>query len=74
MRFVVVGSDRVAYGGDLRYTGGRSFKEYVLPQDDYDLDRIHFVGNVAPEQLRRLLSLTDLHVYLTVPFVLSWSC
>lgn len=74
VRFVVVGSDRVAYGGDLRHTGGRSFKEHVLAGDDYDLDRIHFVGNVATEQLARLLSLTDLHFYLTVPFVLSWSC
>ena len=74
VRFVVVGSDRVAYGGDLRHTGGRSFKEHVLSEDDYDLDRIHFVGNVAPKQLARLLSLSDLHFYLTVPFVLSWSC
>jgi glycosyltransferase involved in cell wall biosynthesis len=74
VRFVVVGSDRVAYGGDLRHTEGRSFKEHVLAQDDYDLDRIHFVGRVQPEQLARLLSLSDLHVYLTVPFVLSWSC
>jgi glycosyltransferase involved in cell wall biosynthesis len=74
VRFVVVGSDRVAYGGDLRHTGGRSFKEHVLAQDDYDLDRIHFVGNLKPEMLARLLSLSDLHFYLTVPFVLSWSC
>ena len=48
VRFVVVGSDRVAYGGDLRHTGGRSFKDHVLAQDDYDLDRIHFVGNARP--------------------------
>ncbi len=74
VRFVVVGSDRVAYGGDLRHTGGKSFKDHVLSQDDYDLDRIHFVGNVAPQQLSKLLSLSDLHFYLTVPFVLSWSC
>ena len=44
VRFVVVGSDRIAYGGDLRQTGGRSFKDHVLAQDDYDLSRIHFVG------------------------------
>ena len=74
VRFVVVGEDRVAYGGDLRHTGGKSFKQHVLEQDDYDLDRIHFVGQVQPPQLARLLSLSDLHVYLTVPFVLSWSC
>lgn len=74
VRFVVVGSDRIAYGGDARLTGGKTFKQHVLAQDDYDLDRIHFVGNVAPTQLARLFSLTDLHFYLTVPFVLSWSC
>lgn len=74
VRFVVVGSDRVAYGGDLRHTGGRSFKDHVLATGDYDLDRIHFVGNVKPAILADLLSLSDLHFYLTVPFVLSWSC
>ncbi len=74
VRVVVVGSEEVAYGGDLAHTGGRSFRDHVLAQDDYDLDRIHFVGRVRPEQLVQLLGLTDLHVYLTVPFVLSWSC
>jgi glycosyltransferase involved in cell wall biosynthesis len=74
VRFVVVGSDRVAYGGDLRHTGGRTFKDHVLAQDDYDLDRIHFVGNAKPKMLARLLGLSDLHFYLTTPFVLSWSC
>lgn len=71
--FLVVGSDRVAYGGDLRFTGGRSFREHVLAQDAYDLERIRFLGNVPPDGLARVLSLGDLHVYLTVPFVLSWS-
>ena len=38
-RFIVVGSDTVAYGGDLRFTGGRSFREHVLDEADYDLSR-----------------------------------
>jgi glycosyltransferase involved in cell wall biosynthesis len=71
--FVVVGEDRVCYGGDPAYTGGRSFKEWVLAQDRYDLSRLLFTGPLPPTELARLLSLTDLHVYLTVPFVLSWS-
>jgi glycosyltransferase involved in cell wall biosynthesis len=74
VRVVVVGSDEVAYGADLKYTGGRSFRDHVLAGDKYDLDRIHFVGRVKPDRLSRLLSLSDLHFYLTVPFVLSWSC
>jgi glycosyltransferase involved in cell wall biosynthesis len=71
--FLVVGADRIAYGGDLKHTGGQSFKEWVLRRDDYDLDRIRFLGNVQPSVLSHILSLSDLHIYLTVPFVLSWS-
>jgi glycosyltransferase involved in cell wall biosynthesis len=71
--FVIVGSDRVAYGGDLKFIQEKSFREHVLKQDDYDLKRLLFVGPVPPQELVRLFSLSDLHLYLTVPFVLSWS-
>src|SRR5262249_51040842 len=40
---------------------------------DYDLSRFVFVGLLPPQELARLFNLSDLHVYLTVPFVLSWS-
>ena len=70
---VVVGEDRVCYGGDEKVTGKKSFKEWVLSQDDYDLERILFLGRLPPSELAELLALSDLHVYLTVPFVLSWS-
>jgi len=71
--FVVVGQDRVCYGGDARFTEGKSFKEWVLSKDQYDLSRFHFTGLLPTPELAALFSLTDLHVYLTVPFVLSWS-
>lgn len=71
--FLVVGSDRVCYGGDLKYIQGKSFKDHVLKQDQYDLDRILFLGRVRPSILARILSLSDLHIYLTAPFVVSWS-
>lgn len=71
--FVVVGEDRIAYGGDHRFTGGMTFKQWVLSQDDYDLNRILFMGRVPPHQLAQLFSLSDLDIYLTAPFVLSWS-
>ncbi len=71
--FVVVGEDRVFYGGDSEFTGGKSFKEWVLSREDYDLSRFHFAGTLPPTLLAELFSVTDLHVYLTVPFVLSWS-
>jgi glycosyltransferase involved in cell wall biosynthesis len=73
VQFVVAGQDRVCYGGDESVTGGKSFKNWVLDQDQYDLSRIHFVGLLPPTELARLFNITDLHVYMTVPFVLSWS-
>ncbi len=71
--FFVVGVDRVAYGGDLKYIQGGSFRDHVLRQDDYDLSKFHFTGLIPPDRLAGLLAISDLHIYLTVPFVLSWS-
>ncbi len=71
--FLVVGSDRICYGGDARHIKHASFREHVLAQDDYDLSKFVFTGTVAPGALVDIFSLSDLHIYLTVPFVLSWS-
>jgi glycosyltransferase involved in cell wall biosynthesis len=71
--FVVVGEDRVCYGGDQEVTGQKSFKEWVLARDDYDLSRFLFTGLLPTPALAQLFAISDLHIYLTVPFVLSWS-
>jgi glycosyltransferase involved in cell wall biosynthesis len=71
--FLIAGQDKVCYGGDERHTGGKSFKDWVLSKDDYDLSRFVFLGLIPPPELAKLFNLTDVHVYLTVPFVLSWS-
>lgn len=71
--FVVVGQDRVCYGGDKEVTGKMTFKEWVLSKDDYDLSRFVFTGLMPTNALSDLFSISDLHMYLTVPFVLSWS-
>ena len=71
--FVVAGEERSLYADDAAHTGGATFKEHVLAQNDCDLERILFLGSIAPRALARLLSVSDLHLYLTAPFVLSWS-
>lgn len=72
--FVAVGSDRVCYG-DAEAERGKygSYRQAVLAQDDYDLSKFIFTGNVPPQQLAQILSMGDAHIYLTIPFVLSWS-
>jgi glycosyltransferase involved in cell wall biosynthesis len=71
--FLVAGQDRVCYGGDERFTGGKTFREWILAQDHYDPARFVFLGLVPPPLLAQLFALSDLHLYWTVPFVLSWS-
>src|SRR5262249_14233900 len=73
MVFFVVGEDRICYGGDAEFTGSKSFKDWVLARDSYDLSRIRFTGPLTIGALAQLLAVADLHIYLTVPFVLSWS-
>jgi glycosyltransferase involved in cell wall biosynthesis len=71
--FVVVGDDRVCYGGDEKFLRGKSFREYVLAQEEFDLSKFLFTGLVPIGELVKILNLSDVHIYLTVPFVLSWS-
>lgn len=71
--FLVVGQDRCIYGDDRAVTGCASFKKWVMSQASYDLNRFLFLGRVTAEQLVEIFAISDVHVYLTVPFVLSWS-
>jgi glycosyltransferase involved in cell wall biosynthesis len=71
--FIVVGADRVQYGEDLRFIRAPTFAQHVLSQDAYDLNRFLFTGQILEEQLVEILSLSDVHIYLTMPFVLGWS-
>jgi glycosyltransferase involved in cell wall biosynthesis len=70
---LVAGEERTNYGHELHHIQAKTFKEHVLSQDDYDLNRIHFLGRIPTDELARLYNLSDLHLYLTVPYVLSWS-
>ena len=71
--FVVVGSNRVSYGADLAYTEKASFREEVLSSGKYDLSKFLFTGWVSEPDLAEILSIGDLHIYLTEPFIASWS-
>jgi glycosyltransferase involved in cell wall biosynthesis len=71
--FVVAGDEETYYGWDQFHTGQRSFKQWVLSQGDVDLSRFVFLGHVEPAHLAEVLGRSDLHFYLSVPFVLSWS-
>ena len=73
VRVVIVGGDEVSYGSPP--PGARGFKQLFLDEvrDRIDLSRVHFVSRVPYDTLVQLLRISSAHVYLTVPFVLSWS-
>jgi glycosyltransferase involved in cell wall biosynthesis len=71
--FAVVGSDRICYGGDEKHIEHKTFRQHVMAQDSYDRDKFIFTGLLGVSKLVDLWSISDLHLYFTVPFVLSWS-
>lgn len=68
---IIVGEDRVAYGRSL--PDGKSYKQLMLDKFDFDLSRLHFTGRLPYPQYLQVLRASSAHVYLTRPFVLSWS-
>jgi glycosyltransferase involved in cell wall biosynthesis len=69
---LVAGEDRVFYSRPL--PDGQTYKQAVLERlGSLDQGRVHFLGFLPKEQYRSLLHASSVHVYLTAPFVLSWS-
>ncbi len=70
---LIVGGDSVSYGSSL--PDGQTFKRQLLQElgTSLDLRRIHFLGKVPYSIYLRVLQVSMVHVYLTYPFVLSWS-
>ena len=68
---VIAGEDRICYGSPR--PDGTSWKKYMLSQVHLPMDRVHFTGGLPYGQYRDLLRCSTVHVYLTRPFVLSWS-
>lgn len=69
---VVCGGDGVSYGRPA--PDGLSWREHMLRDVALNLARVHFVGTLPRANYLDLLRVSALHLYLTVPFVLSWSC
>ena len=68
---LIVGSDVVAYGG-MR-SDGRSWGAWAKEEIPLDPHRTHWLGALQTEDYHDVLAVSDVHLYLTVPFVLSWS-
>ncbi len=75
-RILIVGGNDVSYGA--RPPQGGSWRDIYINEvrkniSDEDWARVHFLGNIAYPHFLSLLQISRVHVYLTYPFVLSWS-
>lgn len=75
-RVLIVGGSDVSYGA--RPPAGTTWKDVFIEEvrgriSDEDWGRVHFLGHLPYKFFVGLLQLSTVHVYLTYPFVLSWS-
>jgi glycosyltransferase involved in cell wall biosynthesis len=68
---LIVGGDKVSYGRAPE--GFANWREKMLQGTPLDLNRVHFVGQIPYAEYLKVLQVSAVHVYLTYPFVLSWS-
>jgi len=73
VQVLIVGGDEVSYG--RRLADGESYRRTYLKElgSTFDASRVHFLGKVPYRRFLEVLRLSSAHVYLTYPFVLSWS-
>ena len=73
VRIIIVGGDAVSYG--MHPKDAPHWRAKLLKEVGRKLDpsRVHFVGRLPYADYLALLQVSSAHVYLTYPFVLSWS-
>ena len=70
---IIMGHEKASYGPEPK--GYNSWLEKMLTEvgADLDPDHVHVVGFLPKDQYRAVLQVSKAHVYLTYPFILSWS-
>ncbi len=76
VRVLIAGSEELGYGAGP--SQGGTWKDALLLEirpklHESEWNRIHFVGQLPYSYFLNLLQISAVHVYLTYPFVLSWS-
>jgi len=71
VQLLLVGSDEVAYG--VPRNDGKSWYDWALEQWPLDPGRVHRLPALQYEEYLQVLQRSWVHVYWTVPFILSWS-
>jgi glycosyltransferase involved in cell wall biosynthesis len=73
---VMLGGDETSYGA--RAPKGKTWKQIIIDEmrnqiSDQDWKRVHYLGRVPYDLFLSMIQVSRVHLYLTYPFVLSWS-
>ena len=72
-RALIIGGNEASYGKKAADEGGYRARMEREVGDRLDWDRVHFLGRVPYADYQKIIQISRCHIYLTVPFVLSWS-
>ena len=72
-RFLIVGGNDVSYGGKSKHPGGLRAQMEAEVGENVNWEKVHFLGQVPFEDYQKIIQISSCHIYLTMPFVLSWS-
>jgi len=72
-RVLIIGGNETSYGRKSGHQGGLRGEMEAEVGGDLDWDRVHFLGQVPYEKFCQVIQISRCHIYLTMPFVLSWS-
>jgi glycosyltransferase involved in cell wall biosynthesis len=70
---LVLGDNAAHYGPRPPGTGGWKQVYQAQLRDQVDWRRVHFLGALPYDEFLSVLQVSRAHVYLTYPFILSWS-
>ena len=70
-KILIVGGDGISYGSGPK--DAANWREKMLAEIPVDRSRVFFLGYLPYDRFTRMLQVSSAHVYLTYPFVLSWS-
>jgi len=76
VQVLIVGGDGVSYGMPARHREGwkaQLLEELSRNGASIDPGRVHFLGKLSHADYLSVLQVSAAHVYLSYPFVLSWS-
>lgn len=72
----MLGGDETSYGA--RLPKGKTWKQIFIDEvrdkiSDQGWTRVHYLGRVPYDRFLSMMQVSRVHIYLTYPFVLSWS-